>query len=218
MATATVLAALAALAGLASLWLALRRLRARRPVAACVHGLGGGGWLAVAVAIAAIGANLLTYQRLTFEQPVARIGFQRLGPERYRARLELAGAAHPRVLELRGDEWELDARVLKWRGLGNLLGLDARYRLERLSGRYSDVERERTAPRTVYALAPSQGLDLWRVARRYGAWIPLVDAVYGSGAYLPMTDGGRFEVRLSQSGLVARPSNAAAGRAVSTWR
>ena len=64
---------------------------------------------------------------------------------------------------LSGDEWQLDARVLKWKGWANLFGLDAQYRLERVSGRYRDIEQERTGERTVYALAENPGLDLWKV-------------------------------------------------------
>lgn len=56
-------------------------------------------------------------------------------------------------LMLRGDEWQIDARVLKWQAFVNVLGFDAVYRLERMSGRYSDVESERSALRTVYPLA-----------------------------------------------------------------
>jgi len=36
---------------------------------------------------------------------------------------------------VRGDERQIDARVLKWRGVATLLGLDCHCRLERPSGR-----------------------------------------------------------------------------------
>jgi hypothetical protein len=39
--------------------------------------------------------------------------------------------------------------------------------------------------------------------------VPWVDADYGSGAYLPLVDGGRFNVTLAAAGgLVARPADA----------
>jgi hypothetical protein len=42
--------------------------------------------------------------------------------------------------------------------------------------------------------------------------------VYGSAAYLPMSDGAEYRIWLSQSGLVARPLNAQADGAIRTWR
>ena len=82
--------------------------------------------------------------------------------------------------------------MLKWRGFANLLGLDARYRLERLGGRYVEIEQERSAARSVYALGAAPALDLWLLARAYPRWLPFVDAVYGSATYLPMADGARY--------------------------
>lgn len=161
--------------------------------------------LAVAVAL-----NLRTYARLTYEQPVAELSFQARGPQRWQATLVTVPDLAKQSFDLAGDEWQLDARVLKWRGWANVLGLDARYRLERVSGRYEDIAQERSAPRTVYALGEPPAFDLWSLARDYPDWLPFVDAVYGSATYLPMADGAAYEVMLTQSGLIARPQNAAA--------
>jgi hypothetical protein len=118
---------------------------------------------------------------------------------------------------LRGDEWQLDARVLKWKPVANILGFDTGYRLERLSGRYSDVASERTEPRTVYALTPDALIDVWNLAQRHSAWLPAVDAYYGSATYLPMADGAKFAISVSQSGLVARSENDAGRGAIDVW-
>lgn len=208
-----VLAALGAVLLLA----ALRGLRRRRWLAAGVGGAAGAALLALALVLGGIAFNLHSYRRLTYEQPVAELAFSQLGPQRFQVLLRLPDG-QGRLLGLEGDEWQLDARVLKWRGVANLLGLDARYRLERIRGRYRDLERERRGPHSVHQLAPQQGLDLWTLAERHGRWLPWVDAVYGSAAYLPMVDGARYSVSLSQSGLVARPANAQAEGAVRGWR
>lgn len=171
----------------------------------------GAALAALGIALAGIGSNLLTYQRLSHERPVAEISFERLAPQRYLARVDLAGAGEPRHFELYGEEWQIDARVLKWHSVGNLLGLDSHYRLERISGRYRSIEQERSATRSVYTLAERQplSLDLWSWANAHPHWLPWVDAVYGSAAYLPMRDGARYQISLSQSGLIARPLTAA---------
>ena len=166
--------------------------------------------LALAGLGVAVALNLRTYARLTHEEPVAELSFEARAPQRYRATLTTVPDLQKRSFELAGDDWQLDARVLKWRGWATLLGLDARYRLERVSGRYRDIEQERTAPRSVYALGEEPTFDLWSLASQYPDWLPFVDAVYGSATYLPMAEGATYEVSLTQSGLIARPQNAAA--------
>jgi hypothetical protein len=112
----------------------------------------------------------------------------------------------------------MDARVLKWRGIAVLIGFDTLYRLDRLSGRYRDITQERTGPRTVYGLSEEEGLDLWTIARRYAHWIPWVDALYGSATYMPMVDGASYTVSVSSTGLLARPNNEIARKAINEWR
>jgi hypothetical protein len=169
-----------------------------------------------AAAVALLSAELRTYQRLSFEQPAARLQFTRVADRQYRVLLTYPNRAGETLL-LRGDEWQLDARLIKWHPLATLLGFDTAYRLERLGGRYSDIDEERLMPRTVYALNPPQSIDLWELARRYPNRIPGLDALYGSAAYVPMGDGALYEVTVSQSGLVARPLNDAARAAVGGW-
>lgn len=207
------------IAGLALLLLlfAVRRLWQARFLtggsAACL-GLASG---AVAVLLLGVASNLQTYDRLTHEQPVAELSFEALAPQRYRATLTRMPDGSSQTFLLAGDEWQIDARVLKWHGWANVLGLDARYRLERMSGRYRDIEQERSAPRTVLPLAANPGLDLWALSLEHPAWLPFVDALYGSAAYLPMAAGARFVVTVGQSGLLARPANPAATGAVRHW-
>lgn len=203
-------------AGLFFLGLAAARIRHRRGLAATRSAIAGCGCLGLGVLLSAAALNLYTYSRLTYEQPVATITFERQTPRRYLARLEQPDKP-TRTYKVAGDEWQLDARVLKWRAPATLLGLDARYRLDRLSGRYVDLENETTRLRTVHGLAAEPGLNLWNLAQRYRRWLPLVDTRYGSAAYLPMADGARFSVSLTQSGLIARAENRAAREALRRW-
>lgn len=172
--------------------------------------------LVCAVLLGACAANLYTYQRLTHEEEVARLQFRQLAAQHYLALVRLADG-RTLDLALRGDEWQLDVRMLKWRGPAVLLGMDTVFRLERLSGRFRDVEQARVAQHSVHALSSEAGLDLWALARSTEGWLPWVDAAYGSAAYLPMADQASYIVSVSTSGLVARPSNAAAEGAVRAW-
>ncbi len=174
--------------------------------------------VAAAAVAAAVALNLRTYSRLMYEQPVLTIEFQALAPQRFAATVTRAQTAAMQSFELAGDEWMVDARVLKWHGLANVLGLDAYYRLERISGRYADLDQERTAPRSVYSLHEEPLFDLWSFAQAHPAWVPFVDGFYGSATFLPMAAGARYEVTLSQTGLLARPDNDAAREVSKTWK
>ena len=194
----------------------VRQTRRGRLVRATGSVVGGAATAVLATAGILLFVSYLGYERLTAERFVGEIRFDQAGPDEYTARLMLEGRLD-RLLPLRGDEWQLDARIVTWKPPATILGLEPVYQLERLSGRYSSVERERTEQRTVHGLAEERPLDLWNVARRFPRLAPGVDAYYGTATYLPMADGARFRVTLSRDALVARPVNDAAREAVGEW-
>jgi hypothetical protein len=196
---------------------AVRRLRRVQLVSGTMYFLLGGIVVLLAAGAALVAMNLYTYARLTHEQEVARVSIRQLGERHYVVSVQ-PRKAPARHFQLRGDEWQIDARVLKWRPIGNLLGFDTVYRLERLSGRYGDITQERNAARTVYTLAEDPGLDFWSLLRKHHEYVPLADALYGSAAYVPMAEGAEYAVAVSASGLVVRPGNDAARKAVGGWK
>ena len=211
------LVSVCAVAGLLFLLLAVKRLRHRRFGACAIHGTSSLALFLAAIAIGLLGVNLLTYHRLTHEQPALEAQFKRDGEARYAALLTYP-SGETQELALSGDEWQVDARVLKWHAFADLLGFDTAYRLERISGRYTDVARERDQQRTVYALNPPDRIDVWTLLRAWRRYVPWADALYGSAVYVPMSDGARYQVVVSQSGLVARPLNESARQAVGAWK
>ncbi len=179
--------------------------------------LAGLGLLLTGAFLLLVSSNLVIYQRLVFESPVASIVFMEKEPRLFLAEVRPMNQLAQNY-ELQGDEWQLDARILKWHGVANVLGLDTQYRLHRLQGRYTDIGQERVATRSVYAIGEQPEMDIWKLANDYELLLGwLVDAAYGSAVYLPMTDGAEYEISVSQSGLVARPVNDPAKQAVSRW-
>ena len=205
-----------AVIGLLLAVLGFRRLWARGVVVGSLEGLTGLLLLALAALAAAVGLNLRTYDRLTHEIPVATVTFEAQGDQRFSAVL-VPATGRTFVFDMYGDEWQLDARILKWRGIATLLGFDTIYRLDRFGGRYRDVTQERKGPRSVHSLSEEPGLDVWAWTRRYPRWLPWVDAVYGSATYVPMVAGATYRVTASPTGLLARPVNEAARKAVRQW-
>ena len=222
-ALAAFIGALALLSGLASLFRG-------RLVGGAVKVVGGGVVLAAMLALTLLAQNIQTWSRLTYERPVATIQLRRLAQQYFEVTVIQPAAAEgqaPRtaVYPVNGDEWRIEAQVLKWKPWANVLGLDTQYRLDRLSGRYQDIDQERTGARSVHALSGGDGqsrvlgvtvpwrIDAWDVARRYRRHVDAVDTLYGGAAYMPMADGARYEVFITQSGLIARPANDAAQNA-----
>ena len=197
---------------------ALRRVAKLRIVGGAFYFLLGAFFLLLGVCAGLVAASLHGYKRLTSEQIAGNVSLRKLGERQYALTLETPGSA-ARHFEVRGDEWQIDARVLKWQPMATIAGLDTLYRLERISGRYSEVAQERSAPRTVHGLATGdEPVDLWAMARRYHQYLPMVDALYGSSVYVPMAEGADYVVSVSAIGLVVRPRNQAAQRAVTGWK
>src|SRR5699024_8051376 len=141
-----------------------RHIWRRRVARGCAHGLGGIVVGLIVAVVLLVGVNLLTYARFTAEQPIGTIRFTQLSPQRYAAAFKRADGrlVHATLL---GDQWELAARIIKWSGIGTELGLKPIYRLDRLSGRYEDIEQARTGKRSIVALAHDSGISLWKFVR-----------------------------------------------------
>lgn len=195
----------------------LRHARRRRPVRATGSLAGGMVSGALGGASILLAFSYYGYDRLTDEQLVGSIKFSESAPGNYVARL-MVDSQQDRIFRLLGDEWQIDARVVTWKPPVTILGLDPIYQLDRLSGRYADLEEEITSARSVHALSEPVTLDIWQVARRYPVLLPGVDAHYGTATYLPMADGAVFEITMTRTALIARPVNDAAREAVGDWR
>ena len=207
---------LTALLGILFVFLSIGKLRQQRIFSAGLAGFLGLFLLILGMLFLVIALNIHTYQRLTYERSIAELAFRQLGPRRYNVTLERDGKIEQYQLD--GDEWQLDARILRWQPPVQLLGLNPLYCLERISGRYRDIESELSEPRTIYLLTKHDGLDIWSLARRYQAWLPWIDAYYGSAAYLPMQDTAHYTVAINQYGLIAKPANTVAEQAIYSWK
>ena len=203
-----VLAAVFVLITLVQLVVLRRHLRARRPLAASWRALLCLLCFALALLLAGTGAALRGYRLLGEEAPVVDIDAHILSPQRWALTLTWPDGG-TRQLQLAGDDWRIEAIVLKWKLPALLAGVPPLYRLDRLSGRYDDPAQETSAPRTVIGFDDAGSFDLVKLGRKYPQWLPEVDTVYGSGAFLPLVDGGHYSVSLMRTGaLVARPDAA----------
>ncbi|HET7364528.1 MAG TPA: hypothetical protein VFJ70_13250 [Burkholderiales bacterium] len=164
--------------------------------------------LALGSLFGAIAIGTQGYRALTREDLAARIVVQPTGAQRFAATVRFPDGRESSY-EVAGDEIYVDAHILKWRPLANVLGLHTEYELARLAGRYRDIEAERRAPRTVYPLGAERPLDLFSLRQRHTFLAPLVDAQYGSATFVPVSERAELEVRVSTTGLLMRDVSAA---------
>ncbi len=150
-----------------------------------------------------VGSNLLTYHRLTHESPIASLHIEQIKQQQYRINLILRDTCNKTSYLLSGDEWQVDARIIKWHGLANLLGMDSHYQLDRISGRYHDIEQQRSHFPSVFTLETKQDYDLWAFKKKY-QWLPWFDAYYGQSVFLPMKNAQSYQLYMTQSGMIAR--------------
>ncbi|HKA59539.1 MAG TPA: hypothetical protein VKD28_13055 [Gemmatimonadales bacterium] len=168
--------------------------------------LAAGFCLSIGIVCGAITVGVRGYRALTHEVVAATIKTEPLGPQRFRATVTMPDNRLA-MFDLAGDAVYVDAHVLKWRPVGNLLGLTTAYELDRISGRYQRLSDEQQRERTVYSLATDKPFDAYDLARRYWLLRPLVDAEYGSATFIGATapGGATYEVRVSTTGLLVRP-------------
>jgi hypothetical protein len=204
-----ILPAVAAAIGIMLGFAGLSKLARLKPVSGGARLLFGTGFLGLAGLVTFTGLNLQTYQRLTKERVVATISFDAVEgqADTYIANL-LLPEGEKQSYTFHGDEWLMRARVIKFKPMSNMLGYDSVYRLDRLSGHFEDVDRERAEPSSVERLSANPGLDVHALAKEFGPRFGVRDASYGSAVYNPMGDDFSYEVSITQDALIARPANA----------
>ncbi len=153
-----------------------------------------------------------TYDVRLPERPVAEVFFERTGPGRFRASVTRLPGGRMQVVELAGDEWQLDLRMLDWADGAVRFGAKPRYRVEALVSRPATATAAGLALGVTARLTRSDEKAPWLANLGASGGRPLVATRPLPGPWLPMADGARFDVRTTADGTVAAdPLNVAAG-------
>ena len=184
-------------------FLAVRTLRSRRWAGMAGRTTLGLLFASLAALAATLSLSTQGYRALTSEEVAVTITTVPTGPSAFQAYVEFPDGRDT-TLAVRGDQILVDARILKWKYLGNLIGLRTHYELDRLSGRYIDIDDELTLERTVHSLGAEKPVDLFDLLQRYSLLRFLADAEYGSATYVEISEPARMEVRVSTTGLLVR--------------
>lgn len=151
--------------------------------------------------VASMGLTILTYVRLTAEEPIAKMYFEPLGEDVFEAHLAAGKGGDVGIFEIYGDQWRIDAEFIKLKPWANVMGMDARYKLVRFEGRYRDTEDQNTRPKMAYDLGQGDALDLMNYLAE---WNFLVDAEYGSSTFTDIAPDTLYTVYRTQSGIIVR--------------
>ena len=205
-----------ALLALLVLFVAVRVLFGGRWFLAWLRGTCGLVFLALAVMVGLVAYDLSRYDPYPIDKPLLTLSFHRSG-NLYQVDILENGVQ--RSVNLEGDLWQLDVRLLQWKGLAALIGLEPGYRLEKLDSRFLAIEQQAQARYTQAELTQSlYGVDLWRWLRLGQHDLLMFDAQARRVTYLPMADDAVFNISLTPTGLLAQPMNQAAHQALQDWQ
>jgi hypothetical protein len=98
----------------------------------------------------------------------------------------------------------VDAHILKWKSLANLFGLHTFYELDRVAGRYSEIEEETSKDRTVFSLGKEKMVNIFDLRLKYELLSFLLDAEYGSASFVNVSNSAKFNIMVSTTGLLIR--------------
>ena len=163
--------------------------------------------LAIGSLAGMIAFGIQGYQTLTREEVVAHISVSPVAPQRFAASFRFPDGRVANFM-IAGDEIYVDAHILKWQPLANLFGLHTAYELDRVGGRYRNIEQEREAERTIHSLSQDKPVNLFVLRQRHTFFAILLDAKYGSATFVPVTQSAELELKISTTGLIMRDVSA----------
>jgi hypothetical protein len=192
-----------ALLGLGAAVGSVRSLRRRRPFSFSVRSLGTLLFAALTALCVVVVTATQGYRALTREDLAAVVHVEPSGKQAFRARFVFPDGQET-THQLTGDQLYVDAHILKWKPVANVLGLHTAYELDRVAGRYASLEDEQGRPRTVRSLARPKRLDLFNLRQKYAPLGFLVDTEYGSATFVDVRSPAVVELRVSTTGLLVR--------------
>ena len=159
--------------------------------------------LTLSLLFGTISISIQGYNALTREELAATVEIFPVSKQIFMARITFPDSSEKQY-KLEGDEFYIDAHILKWKSLANLLGLHTYYELDRISGRYIDIEDETNKNRTVYSVAEDKLIDAFDLRLKYPFLSFLVDAEYGSASFITTNPHKNLQIMVSTTGLLIR--------------
>ena len=162
-------------------------------------------FLALGLSAMGFGMALRAFEAFSGSRLIAQVRCRWVGPKEFELLYTpIRSQQRPqptRTVRLRGDQWSISGGVVKWHPWLTALGLPSYHRPSRLAGRYADVAQETAQPPTAVELAGEPD-RVWWWFYRLDPWLPFVDAVYGSAAYIYVNPAMLCDVSVTPSGYL----------------
>jgi hypothetical protein len=171
-------------------------------------------FLPISLVVILIGLNValaiglgLTYHNLTNEKPILTLKFDKTDKsDEYIAHLFIIDNQDSNHSEIQkfdyriyGNQWRVDAIFVKMKYFANIFGVESKYALDRIEGRYKDIKDENSKKHFAYKIESHKLVD----------WMsPFVDTTYGSSVYRDITPGVEYTVLKTPTGLMVRVKGA----------
>jgi hypothetical protein len=145
------------------------------------------------------------YNSFTKEELAATVIITPISKQKFNAQFTMPDGSQ-QTFTLSGDQLYVDAHILKWKPLANIIGLHTSYELDRVSGRYAELNDERSKTHTHYSLSQNKMIDMFNIRQKFAFLSPLLDAEYGSASFINSNSALKFKIMVSTSGLLIRKS------------
>ena len=144
------------------------------------------------------------YQALTHESHIADLIIEKYEGKQFKAILNFKNG-NSQQFDLAGDEIMIESNILKWKPWSNILGLRTAYRLDRIRGRYRDIQVEKLSSPTLFSLRDESQKDISDWRKEYHQLSFLVDVEHGSASYVAADKSQTYQLMVSNDGLILRP-------------
>jgi len=157
----------------------------------------------LSVLCAVINISIKGYSALTREDETAAAEINPTGIQTFTAMITFPDG-YKEQYQLTGDEFYIDAHILKWKYPVNILGIHTMYEFDRVAGRYKIVDDDTTKKRTVNSLTQNRLIDIFNLRLKYPFLSFLLDAEYGSASFVTADKPKKINVLVSTTGLLIR--------------
>jgi len=190
---------------LLALWRSIRLFSRLRLISASWRLCASIVFFVLGFAIGGLYLSTQNYRQLTHEQYAGELQIQPNGRDRFVAHLVLTGGQHISA-PLYGDQVQLSAYIVKWKPWLSALGFNTLYRLDRISGRFSQVQTAMAAQFSAHPINPDSKADIASWRKQYQCLSVLVDLEQGSAAYVAADKPIRYDVYISVDAVLLRAS------------
>ncbi|MEH6649840.1 MAG: hypothetical protein V7707_07445 [Motiliproteus sp.] len=144
------------------------------------------------------------YNVFNKETPIAKLEFTTTSYKNHTAYLSSGELCSTKEFKIFGDQAQIDASFIKPKGWAVAMGFESKYRLDRLSGRYTSTKEQNKMPKHSYNLSSEIFFDIFSNQKLNGESSLLIDSQYGSSIYIDIDPKLTYIIYRTEDALIAK--------------